>query len=69
MTDHIYWKDGSLYVLDQRELPFKKVYIRCKGLVDVAKAITNMTVRGAPLIGIVAAYGVVLGIGEVVRTL
>jgi methylthioribose-1-phosphate isomerase len=68
LTDHIYWKDGSLCVLDQRELPFKKVYIRCKGLVDVVKAITNMTVRGAPLIGIVAAYGVALGIGEVVKS-
>jgi methylthioribose-1-phosphate isomerase len=68
MTDHIYWKDGSLYVLDQRELPFKKVYVRCKGLVDAAKAIENMTVRGAPLIGIVAAYGVALGVREVVKT-
>ena len=68
MTDHIYWKDGSLYVLDQRELPFKKVYVRCKGLADAAKAIENMTVRGAPLIGIVAAYGVALGVREVVKT-
>ena len=68
MTDHIYWKDGSLYVLDQRELPFKKVYVRCKGLADAAKAIKNMTVRGAPLIGIVAAYGVALGVREVVKT-
>jgi methylthioribose-1-phosphate isomerase len=68
LTDHIYWKDGSLYVLDQRELPFKKVYVRCKGLADAAKAIENMTVRGAPLIGIVAAYGVALGVREVVKT-
>jgi len=68
MTDHIYWKDGSLYVLDQRELPFKKAYVRCKGLADTAKAITNMTVRGAPLIGIVAAYGVALGVSEVVKS-
>jgi methylthioribose-1-phosphate isomerase len=68
MTDHIYWKDGSLYVLDQRELPFKKAYVRCKGLADTARAITNMTVRGAPLIGIVAAYGVALGVSEVVKS-
>lgn len=68
MTDHIYWKDGSLYVLDQRELPFKRVYVRCKGLADAVKAIESMTVRGAPLIGIVAAYGVALGAREVVKT-
>lgn len=67
MTDHVYWKDGSLYVLDQRELPFKKVYVRCDGMADTAKAIENMTVRGAPLIGIVAGYGVAIGISEVVR--
>ncbi|HNQ47413.1 MAG TPA: S-methyl-5-thioribose-1-phosphate isomerase [Syntrophorhabdus sp.] len=68
MTDHIYWKDGVLYVLDQRELPFKKTYVRCKGLIDTAKAIENMTVRGAPLIGIVAGYGVALGVKEAVET-
>lgn len=67
MTDHIYWKDGSLYVLDQRELPFKQIYVRCKGFADAAKAIENMTVRGAPLIGIVAAYGVSLGVREVFK--
>jgi methylthioribose-1-phosphate isomerase len=68
LTDHVYWNDGSLYVLDQRELPFKKVYVRCKSLGDIAKAITNMTVRGAPLIGIVAAYGVALGAEEMMKS-
>lgn len=64
MTDHIYWKNGSLYLLDQRELPFKKTYVRCTTVRDVTAAINNMTVRGAPLLGIVAAYGVVLGVME-----
>ncbi len=68
MTEHIYWKDGSLYVLDQRELPFKKVYVQCKGLADAARAIENMTVRGAPLIGIVAGYGAALGVSDVVTS-
>lgn len=68
MTDHIYWKDGSLHVLDQRKLPFKKVYIRCDGIGDIIKAIENMTVRGAPLIGIVAAYGVALGAKEIMAS-
>jgi methylthioribose-1-phosphate isomerase len=67
MTDHIYWKDGFLYLLDQRALPFKKTYVRCKDLKDVVGAINNMTVRGAPLLGIVAAYGVALGIQEIMR--
>ena len=65
MTDHIYWKDGALYLLDQRALPFKKTYVQCRGLSDVVAAINNMTVRGAPLLGVVAAYGVVLGAQEV----
>lgn len=67
MTDHIYWKEGALYVLDQRELPFKKVYVRCDDIADTAKAIENMTVRGAPLIGIVAAYGVAIGVSEIIE--
>jgi methylthioribose-1-phosphate isomerase len=55
-----------LYLLDQRELPFKKTYVRCRTTKDAALAIRNMTVRGAPLIGIVAAYGVALGIKETI---
>jgi methylthioribose-1-phosphate isomerase len=62
MTEHIIWKDNQLHLLDQRLLPFKKAYVKCKTLQDVTKAIKNMTIRGAPLIGIVAAYGLFLGI-------
>jgi methylthioribose-1-phosphate isomerase len=65
VTDHVYWKDSSLYLLDQRLLPFKKTYVRCKNLKDIVDAIKNMTIRGAPLIGIVAAYGVALGVQEI----
>jgi methylthioribose-1-phosphate isomerase len=65
MTDHIYWKNGVLYLLDQRELPFRKTYVKCRTAGDVMTAISNMTVRGAPLLGIVAAYGMVLGVKEV----
>jgi len=64
MTDHIYWKNGVLYLLDQRELPFRKTYVKCSTAADVMLAINNMTVRGAPLLGIVAAYGLVLGLKE-----
>jgi len=67
MTDHIYWKDGSLYLLDQRLLPFKKQYVRCSSLQDIIRVITHMVIRGAPLIGIVAAYGVVIGVQSIIR--
>lgn len=67
MTDHIYWKDGALYLLDQRKLPFKREYVECRTLAQTVRAIANMTIRGAPLIGIVAAYGVVLGLMEIAR--
>ena len=66
MREHIYWKHDALYVLDQRLLPFKETYIRCATARDAAKAIKDMAVRGAPLIGLVAAYGVVLGVRETV---
>jgi methylthioribose-1-phosphate isomerase len=68
VTDHIYWKEGSLYVLDQRLLPFRTTYLKCSTLKAVTAAIRNMAVRGAPLIGIVAAYGVVIGIQEIARS-
>lgn len=68
MTEHVYWLDDSLFLLDQRLLPFEKRYVQCRTLKDVADAIKNMTIRGAPLIGIVAAYGVVLGIKEIIRS-
>ncbi len=68
MTEHIFWKENQLYLLDQRLLPFRKVYVKCKTLAAVTKAIKNMTVRGAPLIGIVAAYGFYLGIREILRS-
>ena len=51
-------------MLDQRLLPDKKVYVACRTAEQVAKAIKDMVVRGAPAIGVVAAYGVVLGKGS-----
>jgi len=54
------WTAGSLYLLDQTQLPFKKKYIKCSAYTDVAEAIKTMKVRGAPAIAIAAAYGVAL---------
>ncbi|HET7364619.1 MAG TPA: S-methyl-5-thioribose-1-phosphate isomerase [Burkholderiales bacterium] len=59
----IRWRRGRLELLDQRLLPDKKVYVVCRTAEQVAKAIRDMVVRGAPAIGVAAAYGVVLGKG------
>jgi methylthioribose-1-phosphate isomerase len=56
----ILWRDGALWLIDQRLLPQRCEQIACRDVVAVADAIRNMTVRGAPAIGIAAAYGVVL---------
>ncbi len=58
------WHDGSLLLLDQRLLPQCEQYIEYRDAPAVAEAITSMVVRGAPAIGIAAAYGVVLSIAQ-----
>ena len=61
------WTGESLLLLDQRELPLKEEWIECKDYECVAQAIEQMVVRGAPAIGVVAAYGVTLGAIEVLK--
>ena len=56
----IEWRDGALYLLDQRLLPSEQVWVRCDSAAEVAEAIRHMLVRGAPAIGVSAAYGFVL---------
>ncbi len=56
----IAWREGRLELLDQRLLPEQCIWLRCSDVTEVAEAIRNMAVRGAPAIGITAAYGVVL---------
>lgn len=51
---------GILVLLDQRRLPGERTEVRCMTASDVAEAIRDMAVRGAPAIGVSAAYGVVL---------
>lgn len=57
----LYWDNGKLYLLNQLLLPHEKHYIECGSYKDTADAIINMNVRGAPAIGVAAAYGMVLG--------
>jgi methylthioribose-1-phosphate isomerase len=58
------WEDGALSLLDQRLLPEQTVYLRLNTSQEVWEAIRELKVRGAPAIGIAAAYGVVLGVAE-----
>ncbi|HNR12843.1 MAG TPA: S-methyl-5-thioribose-1-phosphate isomerase [Thermodesulfobacteriota bacterium] len=57
----IRWKQNRLYLLDQRLLPEKERYIECRTYQDTVRAIQQMVVRGAPAIGIAAAFGIALG--------
>jgi methylthioribose-1-phosphate isomerase len=56
----VVWHDGRLHLLDQRDLPARAHYLTLATAADTARAIRDMVVRGAPAIGITAAYGVVL---------
>lgn len=58
----IVWQHGQLRLLDQRLLPHEVRYLDCRTAEDVAAAIHGMAVRGAPAIGIAAAYGMVLAL-------
>ena len=56
----VVWHGEHLYLLDQRILPLQTEFIRLNTGVEVAHAIRDMVVRGAPAIGITAAFGVVV---------
>lgn len=60
----LYWEEDRLYVLDQTLLPGRVEYAVCRGPEEAAGAIRSMRVRGAPAIGAVAAYGMVLAARE-----
>ncbi len=57
-----YTNKHELIFLDQTLLPLKEKYVKAKNYKDVIEAIVKLRVRGAPLIGIAAAYGVVMGV-------
>jgi methylthioribose-1-phosphate isomerase len=56
--------DREVILLDQRRLPLEEEYLRLDRVEDVAAAIETLAVRGAPAIGIAAAYGVVVAMAE-----
>ena len=63
-TPTILERDSKVYVLDQTRLPGQATMLGLAGLEEAAHAIRVMQVRGAPLIGATAAYGVALGLGD-----
>jgi len=56
----IKWKDGTVATIDQTRLPNNVVFLKMRNCHQVASAIKNMKIRGAPLIGVAAAYGLAL---------
>jgi methylthioribose-1-phosphate isomerase len=57
----IAWSDNAVVLLDQRALPLEEKYLTCTDYRQVVAAIKNMTIRGAPAIGVAAAMGIALG--------
>jgi methylthioribose-1-phosphate isomerase len=64
MLSPLRYEDGALLLLDQRRLPAEEAWLRCESAEDVARAIREMAVRGAPAIGLAAAYGLALHGGD-----
>ena len=61
MLPTITWKNNTVVMIDQRKLPAREAYIVCRTVEAVARAIESLAIRGAPAIGVAAAYGVALG--------
>jgi len=57
----IAWTEEGVVMIDQTRLPRETVYVTCRTYLEVADAIRNMVIRGAPAIGVAAAMGVALG--------
>ncbi|MGD0275678.1 MAG: S-methyl-5-thioribose-1-phosphate isomerase [Syntrophales bacterium] len=62
MIQTITWQNNSVILIDQRSLPLEERYVTCTDPADVMEAIRNLTIRGAPAIGVAAAMGIALGI-------
>jgi methylthioribose-1-phosphate isomerase len=59
-VETLYYKNGSLFLLNQLKLPSKVEYVECNTVELVRDGIKNMIVRGAPAIGVTAAYGMAI---------
>ena len=64
MVETIEWTPAGVVMIDQTRLPLHEEYVTCRTYEDVAAAIRNMVIRGAPAIGVAAAMGVALGVAH-----
>jgi methylthioribose-1-phosphate isomerase len=58
----------EVVMIDQRKLPAQEIYVRCRTAAEVARAIRTMVIRGAPAIGVAAAFGIALGMRKSAAT-
>jgi methylthioribose-1-phosphate isomerase len=61
MIRTIDWQDDAVVMIDQKRLPLEERYLTCRHHREVIAAINDLTIRGAPAIGIAAAMGIALG--------
>jgi methylthioribose-1-phosphate isomerase len=64
----IFWESDAVVMIDQKALPLEEHYLTCKRYEDVILAIKDLTVRGAPAIGVAAAMGIALGTLQISTT-
>ena len=64
MIRPVEWRNGAVVLLDQRLLPMQEVYRVYRDHREVARAIKDMVIRGAPAIGVAAAMGIALGVAQ-----
>jgi methylthioribose-1-phosphate isomerase len=62
LVSTVHWEDEAVVMIDQRLLPHEETYLRCRDHLAVAEAIRGMAIRGAPAIGVAAAFGVAIGV-------
>jgi len=67
MLPAIKWDSDRVIMIDQRKLPEQEVYVECTDHSQVAEAIEKMIIRGAPAIGVAAAFGVALGVSKITK--
>ena len=61
MVETIQWTADGVVMIDQTRLPLIEAYVTCRTYEEVATAIRDMIIRGAPAIGVAAAMGVAIG--------
>ena len=64
MIKSLEWTNVGIRFIDQTRLPTEEIYVTCTTYQEVATAIRDMVVRGAPAIGVAAAMGIALGVKQ-----